>query len=47
MGNYGQLGDNDTTSHSITVPYFVNALNGTKIIAIAAGGYHSIVLTGK
>jgi alpha-tubulin suppressor-like RCC1 family protein len=46
-GNEGQLGDNNTTSHSKGIPYLVDSLNGINITSISAGGAHSIVLTGK
>jgi hypothetical protein len=47
MGDYGQLGDGNPVLHSRLTPYLVSALNGKKVIAISAGYYHSMVLTGK
>ena len=43
----GQLGDNSNTASNIPVAvYSSGVLNGHIITAIAARGYHSIVLSG-
>ena len=50
-GDYGQLGDDDTSEHDEGIPklinpnYFYNGEYNEKIIHISAGGYHSLVLT--
>jgi alpha-tubulin suppressor-like RCC1 family protein len=46
-GQYGKLGDNDTTIHRRATPYLLTTLVGKNITSIAAGGAHSILLTGK
>ncbi len=44
---YGQLGDNSNTNSNIPVAvYSSGVLNGHVITAIAAGDYHSLVLSG-
>jgi len=41
----GQLGDNSTDNRSIPVPVtFAGAIAGKTVVAVAAGGYHSLAL---
>jgi alpha-tubulin suppressor-like RCC1 family protein len=51
-GDYGKLGDNDTTSHNVLVPYLINKENaangdlpaGTKLVSVSAAYFHTLIL---